>query len=198
MALSSRRPVERSITRAAVGLITAGFLASCGVNTIAGAPVEQTTTSQPASASGEVRLGCGTYCQSAGPLGGDTGTGVTAVTIVSSGTVTLDADGYVPVTVTCNLSVQCSGGLFAENNWAGRGGGRSDLLIDAGATRTFGVRQGPDSLAYIRSHGPTTLAVTADSGQSPGTAHWAPGAGGPWVGGIIPVDWKGLTVVAPG
>ncbi|OBH00633.1 hypothetical protein A5696_15535 [Mycobacterium sp. E2699] len=117
---------------------------------------------------------------------------------MARGTVTLDADGHVPVTLTCNLPVQCRGALIVDLNSINDGSrGRSDLLVNAGATSTLGVLLPAPSVAYLRSHGPTTLEVTADSGQSPGTAHWDPSAaGGPWVGGITPVDVRGLTVVA--
>ena len=75
MALNSRHSVTRSITTAAVGLVTAGLLASCGGNTTAGTPVKQTAASQSASNSSELRLGCATYCQDAGILNGEAGEG---------------------------------------------------------------------------------------------------------------------------
>jgi hypothetical protein len=203
MALSWRRPAARSITTAAVGLLTLGFLVSCGGNAspstqssaAAGASVGQTAaTSQPSSASGEVRLGCGTYCQSAGGVGGPGPTGQPAVTIVSSGTVAVDADGYAPVTVTCNLSVQCRGALVIS------GAGdvcKSDLVLDAGATATFGVRLSARALYFVQHQGvPTTVQVVANSFQSPGTGHWDPGEGG-WAGGITPLDVTNLYLVAP-
>jgi hypothetical protein len=204
MALSSRRPGMGWITTASVALATAGSLTSCGgrsCGTLCGSAggygaTPPTTTSQLASASGEVRFGCSTYCESAGGIGGTGGTGQTAVTIASHGTITLDADGHVPVTVTCNLPVQCRGAIIVDlNSINGGNRGRSDLVVNAGATSTLGVPMPAPSVAYIRSHGPTTLEVTADSGQSPGTAHWDPSAaGGPWAGGVTPVDVKGVTV----
>ena len=202
MALSSRRPAARSITTAAVGLVALSFLVSCGNTTsstqssaAARVSVGQTTASQPSSASGEVRLGCGTYCQSAGGVGGPGPTGQPAVTIVSGGTVTVDADGHVPVTVTCNLSVQCRGALVISG--AGDGG-KSDLVVDAGATATFGVRLSARALYFVQHQGvPTTFQVVANSGQSPGTGHWDPDEGS-WVGGITPLDVKNLYLVAPG
>jgi hypothetical protein len=169
MAESSRRRARGTITAVVAGWVALGFLASCGGKTnSAGAPVGQTTTST--SASGEVRLGCGTYCQSAGGGGGGAAGGQPAVTVVSSGTVTLDADGYVPVTLTCNVSVQCKGALRlvleSVNDPLARG--QSDLLVDAGATRTLGVGLPSESVAFIRSHGPTRMLVFADSGESQG------------------------------
>ena len=124
------------------------------------------------------RLGCDTYCQNAGGYGG-AGPRPTrySVTVVSSGTVTADADGYVPVTLTCNLSAQCSGALLLclENpdptllNMGMPGYcGRSNLLVNAGATRTIGVPLPATMLAFLRSNGPTPAVVHGDSGQTPG------------------------------
>jgi len=143
---SSCRSARRSISTAAVGLIAIALLPSCGSNT--NAVADPTTTSQSASTSGELRLGCGTFCQNAGGYGG----GLTAVpeipaaTVVSNGTVTPAADGYLPVTVECDLPVQCSGALSLDLKPFGMSSpqlpttvGRSDLLLDGGATRTFGL-----------------------------------------------------------
>jgi len=195
MALSSRRSARRSITMAAVGLLTVGFVASCGANTSPSVTANMTpsvpantsssvpsvaapTTTQPAS--GEVRLGCATYCQNMGGYGGvGHAPKPPAVTIVSTGTVTADADGYVPVTLTCDLPVQCSGGLLLcltdpaiySDPAVGGGGmsttcGRSDLLLDVGATRTFGAALPAPAFAWLRSNSPATLKVYAASGQS--------------------------------
>lgn len=180
MALSSRRPVGRSITRAAVGLVAAGLLASCGGNTTAGRPVEQTTASHSAGKSSELRLGCATYCQDAGIVNGDAGEGQPAVTIVSSdqpqgpypdpsGTVTADADGYVPMVLKCNLAVQCRGSLVLavlRGIDQGSPDSRSDLVIDAGATTTLGVRLGPVALPWLQSHGSAGFYVFVDVGPS--------------------------------
>jgi hypothetical protein len=203
MALSSRRPATRSITTTAVGLLTLGFLVSCGGNTTssrqsnqaAGASAGQTTTSQPTSASGMVRLGCRTYCQSAGSIGGGVGPGRESVTIVSTGAVTADADGYVPVTLTCNLSVQCRGALVLSLPSSGEGG-RSDLVVDAGATATLGVRLPARALYFLQVHGPTPAEVTADDGPSLGVASWNP-QDGP-INGFTPLSVGELTVAAPG
>jgi hypothetical protein len=184
MALSSRRPVGRSITRAAVGLAAAGLVASCGGNTIAGRPVEQTTASQSVGQSSELRLGCATYCQDAGIVNGDAGEGQPAVTIVSSdqlhgpdldssGTVTADADGYAPVVLKCNLAVQCRGSLVLavlRGIDQGHPDSRSDLAIDAGATTTLGVRLGTVALPWLQSHGSAGFYVFVDVGPSFGCA----------------------------
>ena len=218
MALNSRHSVTRSITTAAVGLVTAGLLASCGGNTTAGTPVKQTAASQSASKSSELRLGCATYCQDAG-ISGDAGEGQPAVTIVSSdqaappygvpsGTVTADADGYVPMVLKCNLAVQCRGSLVLA---VGRGidqgspDSRSDLVIDAGATTTLGVRLGPVALPWLQSHGSAPFAVIVDVGPSFGcdgrvyegdTATGLPPCGYPPVYGYAVVTTSDLTVLA--
>jgi hypothetical protein len=209
MALSSHLPAMRSITTAAIGLLTAAILASCGGNN---AVADPTTT--PPSPSGEVRPGCGTYCQTAGPLQGASGAGQYAVTIVSSGTVTLDPDGYLPVTLTCNLSVQCRGSLIAA--WADQWIGRADLLVNAGATATLGVGLPAPLVAYIRAHNPPCptsstghcpagVGLVADTGPSFGCnsgAHSAP-VGLPNCGDFVVQGWRiisstPLSVVAPG
>lgn len=177
----------------AVVLITAGLLTSCAgnpnssnsVRNASGPQLDPTTTSQPSTVSNEVRPGCGTYCQNAGPIRvplegsdnagpirspGEDSTPRPAATIVTAGTVTVDPDGYVPVTVTCNLPVQCNGALLIMLAPFGidTGGkptklGRVDLLIDPGATRTFGIALPAEAIAYLRSHGPTNTWVTADT-----------------------------------
>jgi hypothetical protein len=184
MALNSPWSVRRSISTTAAGLLTLGFLAPCGGNTTAGRPVAQTSPSQPAGKSSELRLGCATYCQDAGILNGGAGEGQPAVTIVSSdqpappygvpsGTVTADADGYVPVVLTCNLSVQCRGSLVLAVQRGfdqGYADSRSDLVVDAGATTTLGVRLGPVALPWLKSHSPAQFTVIADAGPSFGCA----------------------------
>ena len=227
MAQNSRRSARRWITTAAIGLVTAGLLASCGGNTTAGKPVEQTPPSQSASKSSERRLGCATYCQDAGILNGGAGEGQPAVTIVSSdqpappygdpsGTVTADADGYVPVVLKCNLSVQCRGSLVLA---VGRGGidqgspdSKSDLQVDAGATTTLGVRLGPVALPWLQSHGSAQFTVIVDAGLSFGCdgKAWAPsqptrsglpacgnGNGSPVIDGFAVFSTSDLTVLAP-
>ena len=47
------------------------------------------------------------------------------VTILSSGTVTADADGYVPVTLKCNATVQCMAlSCLYLRGWSNRPQGR--------------------------------------------------------------------------
>jgi hypothetical protein len=156
--MSSRRSAGRSITTVAVGFVTLGLLACYGANTAA---ADQ--------GSGD-RLGCGTFCASAGQYGAAGVFAPSPVTILSSGTVTADADGYVPVTLKCNVKVQCQGALtVALSGWSNPQDslswitGRSDLVVDAGATRTIGVPVPAGALAFVRSQGPTALDVVADT-----------------------------------
>jgi hypothetical protein len=158
------------VLMSAVGLFTLGFVAPWSA------------TKAVADPSGD-RLGCGTYCQNAGGYGGAGGNRPPpAVTLVSTN-VTADADGYVPVTLRCHLQVQCMGVLLltpvdsegrsiaVPGATGGTGGGRigrSDLLVNAGATRTIGVPEGGATLAYLRSHGPTPFSLTIDADQAPG------------------------------
>jgi hypothetical protein len=141
----------------AVGLVTLGSLTPWGA---------------VKAAADETRPGCGTFCQSAGQYGAPGGGNKTlAVTIDSSGTVTPDPDGYVPVTVTCNLQVQCTGALLLElAGWSNPGDsmswvtGRADLPVNAGATQTIGVRVPAGAIDFVRSNGPTPLTVLTDTG----------------------------------
>lgn len=146
MAHSSRRSAGRSISAGAIGLLTLGFVGSCGVNKAAADP-----TTPPPSPSGEVRLGCGTFCQTADGYGGGAGKPTRfAVTVDTSKTITVDPDGYVPVTVTCSLPVQCNGVLMVSVMSQGDnplGGGRSDLVVNADSTRTIGVPSGSSAFA---------------------------------------------------
>jgi hypothetical protein len=150
------------ISMSAVGLITLGFLAPWGA------------TKAVADSSGD-RLGCGTFCQNAGGYGAPADPRKPSVTI-ASGTITPDGDGYAPVTVTCDLNVQCNGALLLclqANDPAllnlGMAGecGRSDLVANGGATRTIGVPLPAPALAYLRTHGPTTSTLNAAIAQPP-------------------------------
>lgn len=132
----------------AVGLFTLGFLAPWGA---------------PKAAADGDRLGCGTYCQDAGGYGaaGNAPQRPQAVTLENTGTAIADADGYVPVTLKCHRAVQCLGYVQVG---VGNGGGSSDLVVNAGATRTIGVPMEPATIAYLRSHGPTQGNVIINAG----------------------------------
>jgi hypothetical protein len=161
-----------------VGLVAVGLLA--------------TWDAPKAFADGD-RLGCGTFCQNAGGYGAPADPRKPSVTIASGGTITSDADGYAPVTLTCNLAVQCSGALLlclqthdpALINLGMAGEcGRSDLVANAGATRTIGVPFPAPALTYLRSHGPTTSTLNAAIAQPPD--------------GFTNLNSANLTVAAPG
>jgi hypothetical protein len=165
----------------AVGLLVVQLLASYG---------GRSTTSLRLTSGGEDRLGCGDFCQTAGGYGGAGGTTPhqDAVTVASSGTVTADPDGYVGVPLTCHLSVQCRGVVIVSGP---PGGGRSDLVVDAGATRTLGVPLGSSAIGFLRSNGPTTMDVTTDARNS-AMVNGLPG-------GVYAINLNGkLTVAAPG
>jgi hypothetical protein len=112
------------------------------------------------------RLGCGTACQSAGQYGAPGSNGPQGVTILTSGTVAPDPDGYVPVTFACHMPTQCVGSVVLElagfSNpddrlpWVT---GRSDLVVNGGATRTIGIPVAAPAIAYVRSQGPTPVTV---------------------------------------
>jgi hypothetical protein len=184
----------------AVGLFTLGFLAPWGT---------------PKAAADEDRPGCNTYCQNAGGYGA-TGKGPElppAVTLVST-SVTADADGYAPLTLRCNLPVQCRGvlrlgaRLQTVNPETGNAihpviGGASDLRVNAGATRTIGVplsrpegSLGPSAMALLRSNGPTTFGLMIDSAQAPGTDDYVRTTAN--YGFSMIMNDINLTVTAPG
>jgi hypothetical protein len=141
----------RGLLVALVGLLTSALVAPWG------AP--------KALADGD-RLGCSTFCQSAGGYGA-AGPGPQpppAVTLENTGTAIADADGYVPVILKCRRTVQCLGkialGRKLDTGW---GGGHSDLVVNAGATRTIGVPLDAATIAYLRSHGPMPFSVLIDA-----------------------------------
>jgi hypothetical protein len=148
----------RRLLVALVGLFTLALMAPWGA---------------PKAVADGDRLGCGTYCQNAGQYGAAGQPPPSPVTILSSGTVTADADGYVPVTLKCNATVQCHGALMLDLHgysnpqdslpWVT---GRSDLVVNGGVTRTIGVPVAAGALALVRSQGPTPLNVTADAGPT--------------------------------
>lgn len=122
------------------------------------------------------RLGCGTFCQNAGGYGAPGNSDKPSVGL-ASGTVTPDADGYAPVTTTCELNVQCTGALLLcmqnppstlSNNGMAGYCGRSDLLVNAGATRTIGVPLPAQLIAYLRTNGPADSRVSAVIANPPG------------------------------
>jgi hypothetical protein len=165
-----------SAKRKPVGLIS--LLGCLGTTTLLGA-----TAPSAIADPGEIRPGCGTYCQSAGQYGAAGAPPPSPVTILSTGTITVEPDGYVPVTLKCNAQVQCQGALMLElSGWSNPQGmswvtGRSDLVVNAGATQTIGVPLPAAAIAFLRSNGPTLLHVTADAGPTnPSTGYQLAGA----------------------
>jgi hypothetical protein len=163
-----------------VGLLTLGLLASCGANTSSSSQTtatppasatSQTTTSQPSGAAAEVRLGCGTYCQSAGQYGAPGVPNEIEVINVVGGAVSLEPDGYVPVTITCLVPVTCRGALQLDIEGYVRPEsyttilfpGRSDLAVNANSTQTIGVPLTDGGLAYARANSPVTVKVRGDA-----------------------------------
>lgn len=146
-------PVVLMVT---VGLAALGLLAPFGANKAVADP-------------GEIRPGCGTYCQNAGQYGAAGSPPPSPVTIVSTGTITIEPDGYAPVTVRCNAQVQCQGALLLGlSGWSNPQGmswvtARSDLVANADATQTIGVAVPAGAIAFLRSQGPTPVTVTADT-----------------------------------
>ncbi|MCV7351141.1 hypothetical protein H7K15_13520 [Mycobacterium parmense] len=172
---------------AALGI--AGSLAACGggTNSSSGTPAATSSSTSQASASlptissasaptalasggvGELRPGCGTYCQNAGGYGAPGEHGVEAVTIVSRGTVTLDPDGFLPLTLTCNLPVQCTGAILvctgdgSKLSTMAMGCGRAEEMLDGGATQTVGVPLPTPALGFLQSRGLAAASVTVDN-----------------------------------
>jgi hypothetical protein len=169
--MSYRSWVPPVMLMSTVGLVAVGFLATCGANNAAADP----------SSSGD-RLGCSTYCQNAGGYGA-AGSNAPYVPIVkvASGAVRADADGYVPVTVTCVASSTCQGAIVLEISGVNfddvcgggnyRWAGCSDLLVNANSTRTIAVPLTPAALAYVRAHSPVTVGATAHCHAPPVTDH---------------------------
>ena len=168
----------------------------------------QPSPKPPARASG-VRLGCRTYCQAAGIFNGGPGeSGQPAVTIVSSGAVT--ADGYLPVVLTCNLTVQCQGSLvldfqrpgFPEQAYIAS---KSDVVVDAGATTTLEVPLDDVTLSWLQSHGSTKFQAILDAGPSFGCNGYGsdkslglPDCGAEPIDGFDVFSIDDLTVAPPG
>jgi hypothetical protein len=53
--------------------------------------------------------------------------------------------------------------LHPKDPGTGRGGGASDLVVNAGTTRTIAVPIGAEGIAYVRSHGPSTFELVIDT-----------------------------------
>jgi hypothetical protein len=156
-----------AVLTSTVGLVAAGLLATCG--------------DAAADPSGGDRLGCATYCQSAGGYGAAGGQPPPPpFATVASGAVQADADGYVPVTVTCDASSTCKGIILLSipggpspepcggpYSWAGC----SDLFVNANSTRTIAVPLTPGAAAYLSAHRTVTIDAGVGPGSGPPTYH---------------------------
>ena len=167
--MSYRSSFSPVVLMSTVGLGAVGFLATPGANNAAADP----------GSSGD-RLGCSTYCQNAGGYGAaGSNTPYVPIVKVASGAVRADADGYVPVTVTCVASSTCQGiillsisGFSPEEcggpyHWAGC----SDLIVNANSTRTIAVPLTPGALAYVRANSPVTVDAAVGPGSGPPREH---------------------------
>jgi hypothetical protein len=159
--MSYRSSFSPVVLMSTVGLGAVGFLATPGANNAAADP----------GSSGD-RLGCSTYCQNAGGYGAaGSNTPYVPIVKVASGAVRADADGYVPVTVTCMASSTCQGAIVLDISGVSLddvcGGGHyawagcSDLLVNANSTRTIAVPLTPQALAYVRANSPVTVGAAA-------------------------------------
>ncbi|AKK26985.1 hypothetical protein [Mycobacterium sp. EPa45] len=90
---------------------------------------------------------------------------------IKSGTVSLDADGYVPVTVTCLIPATCRGILLIDltgyteppSTTRVEYAGRSDLLVEANSVQTIGVPLTAGAEAFVRANSPVTAHVHGDA-----------------------------------
>jgi hypothetical protein len=158
-----------SSNRTSAAMSSSASQASASLSTNSNPP---TSTALASGVGGELRPGCGTYCQSAGGYGAPGEKGTIAVTVVSSGTVTLDPDGFLPLVLTCNLPVQCGGTIqicIADGRTAGMGMscGRTDEALEAGATQTVGIPMPTAALGFLQSHVPTSASLTVDNARVP-------------------------------
>jgi hypothetical protein len=90
--------------------------------------------------------------------------------VLTSGAVALQPNGALAVTLECQLPSPCRGALLVDLSPACSGTAalaRSDLVVDAGSTRTIGVPLSSCATTLVRSRGRLPAAITADSGQSP-------------------------------
>jgi hypothetical protein len=130
-------------------------LAGCGGDSENGPSDDQ--DSQPA------RLGCGEYCQQAGGYGGGSAGGP-MVSIDTGRRVEALPDGSVPITMTCLFPATCEGAVLATSHGSSISveGGRSDLLVEAGSSRTIAVPLTQPDRQVLEQAGEVKVVVTAD------------------------------------
>jgi hypothetical protein len=171
---------HRCLMTAVVALSVAASAACAGGSTSFHPQLVDTSTPLPTptgaapAATGEVRLGCGTYCQTAGGYGAVAAPDMLDVIKLGGGAVSMDADGYVPVTVTCLIPATCRGVIalqiegytMPESYTRVEYPGRSDLVVNANSTQTIGVPLNAEGLAFARAHSPVTVDIHADANQT--------------------------------
>jgi hypothetical protein len=114
-----------------------------------------------------VRLGCGTFCKdAAGYGGGGTDGRPDLLRINTPGSVSLNPDGSVPVSLTCQDGVTCRGVLIVNNDDDSIDV-RSDLVIPAEQTLVFDLDLSPAALAAVRAQGNMDMGVIADGSLTP-------------------------------
>jgi hypothetical protein len=133
--------------------IAIAVLAGCGDGSENGADDQD----EPA------RLGCGQFCQQAGGIG-DGSSGMKMLTIDVGDSVEALPDGAVPVAMTCRFNASCEGALLLNSDvtpFPPEEGSRSDLLVDAGSSRTIAVPLTEVELRELERAGRLEMAITA-------------------------------------
>jgi hypothetical protein len=109
------------------------------------------------------RLGCGEFCQQAGGIG-DAFSGMEMLTIDVGASVQALPDGAVPVAVTCQFIARCEGAVLLNSDlsvYPPQEGSRSDLLVEAGSSRTIAVPLTEIERRRLERAGRLEIAITA-------------------------------------
>src|SRR5687767_9208268 len=109
------------------------------------------------------RLGCAQFCQQAGGIG-DGSTGMKMLTIDVGDSVQALPDGAVPVTMTCLFTAPCEGAVLLNTDltrYPPEEGGRSDVLVEAGSSRTIAVPFTEAERRKLERAGRLETAITA-------------------------------------
>lgn len=109
------------------------------------------------------RLGCAEFCQQAGGIG-DGSTGMKMLTIDVGDSVEALSDGAVPVAMTCRFTAPCEGAVLLNSDvtpFPPEKGGRSDLLVNAGSSRTIAVPLTEVERKELERAGRLEVAITA-------------------------------------
>jgi hypothetical protein len=139
---------------------------SDGAATTATPPVASAPPTPTAAPTQGVRLGCSEYCQQAGGFGTGEESGSPMMTVQTSGTVAPLPDGTVPIELSCQFTAQCAGRLILD--WDEALGelegdaGRSDILVDAGASQTLLVALSEPGRNLLVDRGELPVDVVTD------------------------------------